>query len=390
MAAPIFILAGEPSGDRLGASLMRAITARYGKKRWIGTGGPAMREQGLKSHFPMEELTVFGFGAAVRAYPRLSRRLDMLVELIVAEKPDIIVTVDAKGFAVRLAERLRRRLAGTEAPPPMIHTVAPTIWAWGRWRGNRFAHAFDGMLCLFPFEPDNFLPLGLDARFISHPEAFNPAYDVVGHAAGMPDPDASPQLTVLPGSRRSEIEHLLNPMLAAISMLRDDMPDLKVQLPTLPTLNNRISACIAASGLGGTITVRSDEGGLFAALVGSHAVMATSGTVTLQTALYGSPGVACYIASGLSAAVGRRLVKMDRVVLPNALLDREVYPFLFQERASASSMADAIRKVLSDGKADQRAATDARTLRQLLRGGADSFEAGVVAAMTEWLGPPSR
>ncbi|MEL0211649.1 MAG: hypothetical protein VW891_13905, partial [Novosphingobium sp.] len=152
MAAPIFILAGEPSGDRLGASLMRAITARYGKKRWIGTGGPAMREQGLKSHFPMEELTVFGFGAAVRAYPRLSRRLDMLVELIVAEKPDIIVTVDAKGFAVRLAERLRRRLAGTEAPPPMIHTVAPTIWAWGHWRGNRFAHAFDGMLCLFPFE----------------------------------------------------------------------------------------------------------------------------------------------------------------------------------------------------------------------------------------------
>ena len=103
MVAPVFILAGEPSGDRLGASLMRAITAHYGKKKWIGTGGPAMRAQGLRSHFPMEELTVFGFGAAVRAYPRLSQRLDMLVKLIVAEKPEIIMTVDAKGFAVRLA-----------------------------------------------------------------------------------------------------------------------------------------------------------------------------------------------------------------------------------------------------------------------------------------------
>lgn len=389
MAAPIFILAGEPSGDRLGASLMRAITARYGKKRWIGTGGPAMREQGLKSHFPMEELTVFGFGAAVRAYPRLSRRLDMLVELIVAEKPNIIVTVDAKGFAVRLAERLRRRLAGTEAPPPMIHTVAPTIWAWGHWRGNRFAHAFDGMLCLFPFEPDYLLPLGLDARFISHPEAFNPAYDVAGHSAGMPAPDALPQLTLLPGSRRSELDHLLDPMLAAISMLRDDIPDLTVQLPTLPHLADRISASIAASGLGDTITVRSDEGGLFDALAGSHAVMVTSGTVTLQTALFGVPGVACYKAPALSAFIGRRLVRMDRVILPNALSDRDVYPFLFQEQVQAKSLHEAIRPLLMAGverqKARKTALANAAELRRILRGTAASFEENVGAAMAGWL-----
>ena len=389
MAAPIFILAGEPSGDRLGASLIRAITGRYGKKRWIGTGGPAMREQGLKSHFPMEELTVFGFGAAVRAYPRLSRRLDMLVELIVAEKPEIIVTVDAKGFAVRLAERLRRRLAGTEAPPPMIHTVAPTIWAWGHWRGNRFAHAFDGMLCLFPFEPDYMLPLGLDARFISHPEAFNPAYDVVGHAAGMPDPDASPQLTLLPGSRHSEIDHLLDPMLAVISTLRDDMPDLTVQLPTLAHLDDRISASITASGLDDTIKVRSDEDCLFDALAGSHAVMATSGTVTLQSALFGVPGVACYKAPALSAFIGRRLVRMDNVILPNALLDREVYPFLFQEKVQAKSLYEAIRPLLMAGverqKARETALANAAELRRVLRGKAASFEENVGAAMAGWL-----
>ncbi|MGC6498129.1 MAG: lipid-A-disaccharide synthase [Candidatus Puniceispirillaceae bacterium] len=389
MAAPIFILAGEPSGDRLGASLMQAISTHYGKKRWIGTGGPAMQAQGLKSHFPMEELTVFGFGAAVRAYPRLSRRLDMLVELIVAEKPDIILTVDAKGFAVRLAERLRRRLAGTQPVPPMIHTVAPTIWAWGQWRGNRFAHAFDGMLCLFPFEPDYMSPLGLDARFISHPEAFNPAYDVVGHAAGMPEPAASPHLTLLPGSRRSEIDHLLDPMLAAISMLRDDMPDLKVQLPTLPHLDDRISASIAASGLADTITVRSDRGGLFAALAGSHAVMATSGTVTLQTALFGLPGVACYKAPALSAFIGRRLVRLDRVILPNALLAKDVYPFLFQENVQAKTLYEAMLPLLMAGAARQKARktalANAADLRRILCGKAASFEDNVAAAMAAWL-----
>ncbi|MBU74502.1 MAG: hypothetical protein CMM73_02175 [Rhodospirillaceae bacterium] len=389
MVAPVFILAGEPSGDRLGASLMRAITAHYGKKKWIGTGGPAMRAQGLRSHFPMEELTVFGFGAAVRAYPRLSQRLDMLVKLIVAEKPEIIMTVDAKGFAVRLAERLRRDLAGTEAKPPIIHTVAPTIWAWGNWRGNRFAHAFDGMLCLFPFEPDYLLPLGLDARFISHPEAFNPTYNIVGHAVGMPDPKASPQLTLLPGSRRSEIDHLLDPMLAAISMLRDDIIDLKVHLPTLPHLDDRISASIKASGLSGIITVRSDEGALFAALANSHAIMATSGTVTLQSALFGVPGVVCYKAPALSAFIGRRLVRLDRVILPNALSDNEVYPFLFQEEVQAASLYKAVRPLLTAGverqKARKTALANAANLRRILCGNAASFEDNVAAAMVGWL-----
>ena len=131
------------------------------------------------------------------------------------------------------------------------------------------------------------------------------------------------------------------------------------------------------------------EGSLFRALGSGHAVLAASGTVTLQTALYGAPGVACYIAPALSAAIGRRLVSMDRVILPNALLGREVYPFLFQERASAPALAGAIRQVLSDAEAGRRATTHAKDLRKLLRGGVGSFEAGVVKAMAEWLGPPS-
>ena len=131
MAAPLFILAGEPSGDRLAARVMAGVTAARGQRQWIGVGGPAMQEEGLQSAFPMEELTVFGFGAAVRAYPHLSRRMDRLVDLIIAERPAAVLSVDVKGFSVRLAERLRRRLAGSGNIPPIIHTVAPTVWAWG-------------------------------------------------------------------------------------------------------------------------------------------------------------------------------------------------------------------------------------------------------------------
>ena len=119
----MFILAGEPSGDRLAARVMAGVTAARGRRQWIGVGGPAMRAEGLQSAFPMEELTVFGFGSAVRAYPRLSRRMDSLVDLIIAAKPAAVLSVDVKGFSVRLAERLRRSF--TRWHPPSGHGVAP-------------------------------------------------------------------------------------------------------------------------------------------------------------------------------------------------------------------------------------------------------------------------
>ena len=137
------------------------------------------------------------------------------------------------------------------------------------------------------------------------------------------------------------------------------------------------------------MTVDYGDSALFDSLARSQAVLAASGTVTLQTALYGVPGVACYITSGLSAAIGRRLVRMDRVILPNALLGREVYPFLFQ-KTRPRELARALLKVLADGKAEAKAGADAIELRGLLRGGAASFEANVAAAMAPWMDPTRR
>ena len=387
MTAPVFILAGEPSGDRLAASLMRAINEAYGRQQWIGVGGPAMARQGLAGAHAMDSLTVMGFGAALTAYPRLSRFADKLVDEIMAARPRLVMTVDVKGFSLRLAARLKRRMAAEGWSAPIIHTVAPTVWAWGAWRRHRVARAVDGLLCLFPFEPDYFTPLGVHASFIGHPEAFNPSYD----DAVRPPLSEAPHVTLLPGSRRSEIENMLKPMLITLYNLRWTHPQVTATIPALPAMQGAIELVMQRMpGSESAVTVDCRENALFDALARSRGVLAASGTVTLQTALYGVPGVACYITSGLSAAIGRRLVRMDRVILPNALLGREVYPFLFQEAATPRELTRALLQVLDDGTAEARAADDARSLRALLRGDSDSFDANVAAAMAPWMDAARR
>lgn len=384
LTAPIFILAGEPSGDRLAASLMKAVNGAWGAQHWIGVGGPAMTDEGLQSNIDMDALTVFGFGAALAAYPRLSRLADRLVDQVMAARPRAVITVDVKGFSLRFAARLKSRMAKAGWSAQVIHCVAPTVWAWGAWRRHRVARCVDGLLCLFPFEPDWFTPLGVKTHFIGHPEAFNPAYE----SAQRPDPRAPKHLVILPGSRRSEIRLILPTMLKGVASLQERIPDFTVSIPTLPRLVAEVETICRSTAVVDDISIDSEEGALFRSLSRGHAVLAASGTVTLQTALYGVPGVACYIAPALSAFIGRRLVRMDRVILPNALLGRDVYPFLFQEGATAAAMAATLGDVFADDGVEAQSAHDASELRAMLRGGAASFEDGVVAALTEWLGPP--
>ncbi len=428
MAAPLFILAGEPSGDRLAAKMMAAINGSWGQQHWIGVGGPAMIEEGLVCEGKMEALTVFGFGAALTAYPRLSRLADRLVDRIIETRPSAILTVDVKGFSLRLASRLRRRMAAEGWSAPIIHTVAPTVWAWGAWRAKNVAKAVDGLLCLFPFEPAYFTPHGITTQFIGHPEAFNDIYNHPVRPNPLLTAGKSPanglHITMLPGSRRSEISHMLVPMLDALMLVGKAMPGLTVSLPTLPHLADQlregVAAAVAKGNLQDVIAINTGKDALFDALSKSHAVLAASGTVTLQTALYGVPGVACYKASAISAFIGRRLVQMDKVILPNTLLANtlsantlsanafsanalsgdarekdQVYPFLFQEKATPQAMAEALLGSLADPQAESRAADHAQKLRKMLRGEQDNdsanrgFEANIVHAMTRWLGTPS-
>ena len=194
------MLAGEPSGDRLGADIMRALTSKFGKLRWCGMGGPDMQACGLNSSEDMSQLSIIGIGAALASIIRLNKLADRLIAQIDSQRPDYIFTVDSKGFSVRFATRLRRYLANGTYQPRIIHVVAPTIWAWGAWRKRNFETAFDAMLCLFPFEPELFDTDKLALAYMGHP---------VGWHRQRPIPDSPVQIALLPGSRASEIRHLL-------------------------------------------------------------------------------------------------------------------------------------------------------------------------------------
>ena len=386
MTAPIFILAGEASGDLLASRIMRAVNAKYGQQKWIGLGGDRMFAEGLKSVGEMHRLSLIGFEEAINNYSNLSNFADELVEYLMQQRPKLIMTIDAKGFSVRFAARLRRRMQRDGWTAPIIHTVAPTVWAWGMWRRNKFARVFDGLLCLFPFEPAYFVPLGLPSHFIGHPAAFDIQLQP---PANKPSafPTGAPQIAILPGSRMSEIKYILPIMLSAVELLKDAFPRAVFTLPAVSRLNHQIRAICA----GKPIKIVNGDTKLAATLTNCDAAMLTSGTVTLEAALYGVPGVACYKAGWLSAKFGRMIVDMQKVILPNAILGREVYPFLFQERLTATGLSTAVTGILYDCKARSNALDTAQQLRATLVGDAGQFDKLVLNALAEWLGPlPSK
>lgn len=385
MDAPIFILAGEPSGDQLAARMMRAVEVAYGNQQWIGVGGEAMAANGLESWVDMEQLSIIGFGAALRAYPKLSALMNRLVDQICAARPKLVMTVDAKGFSLRLAARLKKRMKQQGWQAPIVHTVAPTVWAWGEWRKHAVAKSVDCLLCLFPFEPDYFVPTGLRCAFIGHPDADNTAL------TPMPVTGPSDEILLLPGSRRSEITRILPPMLAASRIIMAKRPDVKVSLATVPYMASLVERIIDAhedghedgheeGHDGRPVTVTTERSQFYDSVKRADAVLAASGTVTLQTALMGAPGIATYIAGGFSAGIGRRLVAMDKVILPNAVLGRDVYPFLFQEQASAINMSQGVLDILDNPKAKDEARATATELRRKL-GGDTGFDARVTTAL---------
>ena len=391
MTAPIFILAGEASGDVLASRMMRAVHHHYGHQQWMGLGGQHMTAEGLRSVGDMSRLSLIGVGAAVRHYRQLSAFADELVDLVIQHRPKLILTVDAKGFSIRFAVRLKRQMQRHGWSAPIIHTVAPTVWAWGKWRCRKFSQAFDGLFCLFPFEPDYFAPLGLESHFIGHPAAFDikaqkPRASSGSRPSGTtPSGTASfaPHIALLPGSRNSEISQILPIMVAAVGKLRQNFPNAKVTLPAVPKYHHMISELCA----GQPIEIVHADQYLAEVLAQCDAVIAASGTVTLEAALFGAPGVACYKASWLSATLGRMIVDMQKVILPNAILGREVYPFLFQEKLTASHLAEAASRTLNDPQAKMKAYHTAMELRSCLVREADGFDQLLAAALANWLLP---
>ncbi len=345
----IFLVAGEPSGDALAAPLIAALRRELGPGLEIaGVGGARMQAEGLESLFPMQELTLMGLVEVLPHLPRLWRRQRQTEAAIRTWRPHAVVTVDAPGFNFRLAARLRG------SGVPVIHYVAPSVWAWRPGRARRIAPLFRHLLALLPFEPPHFTRWGLATIYVGHP-VLETVASVDRPERRLP-PLQAPRICLLPGSRRSELKRLLPIYGEALRLLARRFPDLSIVLPTIPSLAELARAGTRGWSPAPDIIVERQAG--LAAMAAADVALAASGTVTLELALLGTPMVAAYKANPLTVAVVRRLLLVSHVTLVNIVLGRTAIPELLQERCTAAGLAAELERLIAsaDAAAAQRAA----------------------------------
>ncbi|MCB9957259.1 MAG: lipid-A-disaccharide synthase [Rhodospirillaceae bacterium] len=339
----IALVAGEPSGDALGAALIPALRERArGPVEFLGVAGPQMCAQGMTSLFAMSDLTLMGLAEVVPAIPKVLRRLRRTARAVEAWQPHAVVTIDAPDFCFRLAKRLHGRTAG-----PLIHYVAPTVWAWRPGRARRIAGRFDHLLTLLPFEPPYFQREGLAATFVGHPvaERVGPPADGGAFRERHGIAAEAPVLCVLPGSRSGEVRRLLPPFGEAVARLASRFPGLRIVIPTLGHMADRVAAAVS-DWPGAPVVVGPDEkAGAFAA---STVALAASGTVSLELALAGLAQVIAYRVNALSAVIARRLLVTRWVSLVNILADATVVPELLQENCTPAKLEAAVAPLLAD------------------------------------------
>ncbi len=343
----LYLVAGEASGDILGARLMEALAARDLSLRFAGIGGARMQARGLVSLFPMEELSLMGLAEVLPSLARLIRRMRETEADILAKRPAALVTIDAPSFTLRLAGRVRPKGIRT------IHYVAPQVWAWRPWRVKRIARAVDQLLCLLPFEPEFFAKAGIDARFVGHPileGAVAGDGAALRHRHGI-GPEA-PVLAVMPGSRSGELARHLPVFGDAIALLRSRVPDLAPLALSLPRHAVRIASAWP------DVTVIETDQGKRDVLAAATAALVKSGTSSLEVALASVPQVVAYRVNPLTAQIVRRLVKIEHASLVNLLASRPAIPELIQEACTPERLAGALAPLLTDrmASAAQRAA----------------------------------
>ncbi len=343
-AAPlVFLVAGEPSGDQLGARLMRALREKTGGRvRFAGVGGPRMASEGLESLFPIDELAVMGILEVVPHLWRIYRRIRQTVTAARLCRPDIVVTIDSPSFTLQISQRLKGQ------GMPLVHFVAPQVWAWKAWRAKHVARYLDRLLALLPFEPPYFEAHGLPTSFVGHPaiEAAAEPADGSGFRRRNGIPDEAPLLCVLPGSRRSEVRRLLPVFGVAVKHLKARFPDLRIVVPTLESLTPRMESHLADWEIKPLVLTDSAE--KLSAYAASNVALAASGTVAVELAVARVPAVIAYRTNALTAHLAVRFLKIAHVSLPNILLGRGVLPELLQWNCTPERITEETARLLTD------------------------------------------
>lgn len=342
----VYIVAGEPSGDNLGGTIMRALKTLSIQNgidvRFSGVGGERMIEAGMKSLFPLSDIALFGIVEVLPHLFRVWKRLRMIVADVSRQKPDIVITIDSSSFSFALARRLKKYNI------PLVHLNAPKVWAYRPGRVKVVAQLYDHLLALLPFEPPWFEAAGLKCTFIGHPvieygadkgdgSAFRKKYGI---------PPETPILCILPGSRVSEINVLLPIFEKVVCNLCAQRPDIRLLLPTVANVADKVKAAVSTWSNKPLIIENASE--KFDSFAASTVALVASGTASVEMAMAKTPMVVAYKVSAITAAMVRKFVTIRYISIVNLVLDRPVIPEFYQENCTAEKLTTPVLSLINN------------------------------------------
>lgn len=378
----VFILAGEPSGDRLGAALMQGLLKLEPRVTFQGIGGEKMQSEGLNSLFAMDEISIMGITEILSQYKHLKARIRQTAEAVIAAQPDVLITIDLPEFSLRVARLVK---AGSQIRT--VHYVAPTVWAWRPGRAAKMAAHIDQVLALFPFEPPLMQAAGMRCDFVGHPVVTEPvptAQEVSAfraqHGLGQ-----APFLLMLPGSRKSEVSRLAPIFGAVAGRLASSHPDLRFGVVAAPSVADQVTWQVTQWPVSPFVV---DTRGLApppaaamkrAAFAAADTALAASGTVSLELAATHTPMVIAYDMNWLSRQVIGRMLRVDTVTLVNLVSESRTVPEFIGARCKPDLIAPAVLRTLTDPSAQRTAM--AVTVQRLGRGGLPPGERAAEAVL---------
>ena len=366
----IALVAGEASGDILGAGLMRALKAQHPAVEFIGVGGPLMQAEGLMSYFPMERLSVMGLVEVLGRLRELLARRKLLIQTLIEEKPDVFIGIDAPDFTLTIELKLRQ--AGIKT----VHYVSPSVWAWRQKRVLKIREGCDLMLTLLPFEAKFYEEKGVPVRFVGHTLADTiPLHADRAQARAELGLADGPLVALMPGSRGGEVGRLGALFFDAAERLVALKPGVRFVLPCAsPQRRAQIETLLEGRNLPLILL----DGQSHLALAACDAVLIASGTATLEALLYKRPMVVAYRLAPLTFWILKRMVKSPYISLPNLLAQRLLVPELLQDDATPEALAQTLLPLIDGGEEQTRGFDD---IHRILRRDASNQAADAVLTL---------